>query len=777
MTVLNKYKKQKINVLVFRNISPAPFVVSHDTFIKGSAPNPEKSAGSTLQPSSHVSTDDTAPPPAKVSKHDPELSKTMKPEPFSVKTSEPKPYATKVLESKNSLPKISESKPSSLKVLEPRHTVPKISGPKTSAAKIAEPMTVPKAAEPKPFASIVSETKPTGSKVSESKTSAAKTSEPMASLPKTSEPEISSAKDPEPKPFSSNVAEPKQSKPKHIESSTNISDITAEQFIPNDANVIPPALKITKTNSSASKDADKDINISQPPVKTLPPTKASLSSTASVEEILIPCMQVEPPTPPVIRSALKPNTPSMSANEQKRVGQHKIDSCDEPQPKTSKFENDELENISMEDRFPEQDEKHTPSKFKRRQSKKIQPRKDLDTSLMETESRVEPVIELADELTNLENKNLTEKERHVIAEVLTSRRSRSRSNSRMSISPIPADLNDDGHLSELSTHSEQKHDILACKDVSLQRSSQLEFQEVKIEDVTILRSASGQESPPRSKQEKDKMNEKKKNNVLKSENIKSILTNQNDEVEQMEEGESLKVEIINQVGKSDNHAEATKSSLNHPVPPIINVTEMNAIQEVQFEAGKKKGNEDKEPILKPVVAIPDFVENIADLTVEQLKEHLEKEELTNEALKKDLRTMKKEVEIIENIVKKTIEEEIKSNKKLEAGGSKNKNEQRSVSPATSGNNSNKKVEGKLIQTNPASHTKVLEQEKSAERKQPINSYDTKLQNSSKSGQNAGKLIEENVGKCSQVQKYSVNSQLKHDKNVTNSGQFKCCLIL
>ena len=744
--------------------------MSHDTFIKGSAPNPGKSAELTLQPSSPLPTDDTAPPPAKVSKHDPELSKTMKPEPFSVKTSEPKPSATKVLETKNSLPKISEPKPYASKVLESKHSVPKISEPKISAAKISESTTVPKAAEAKPFVSTVSETKPTGSKVSELKTSAAKTLEPMASLPKTSEP----------KPSSSKVAEPKQSKPKHIESPNNMSDIKAKQFIPNDAkpsNVIPPALKITKSNSSASKGADENTNISQPPAKTLPPTKESLSSTASVEEILIPSMQIESPTPPVIRSALKPNTPLMSANEQKRVGQHKIDSCDEPQPKTSKFENDELENISIEDRFPEQDEKNTQLKFKRRQSKKIQPRKDLDTSLMETESRVEPDIELADELTNLENKNLTEKERHVITEVLTSRRSRSRSNSRMSVSPIPADLNDDGHLSELPTHSEQKHDILACKDVSLQRSSQLEFQEVKIEDKTILQSASGQESPPRSKQEKDKMNEKKKNNVLKSENIKSMLTNQNDKVEQMEVGESLKIEITNQVGKSDNHAEATKSSLNHAMPPTINVTEMNASPEVQFKAEKKKGNEDIEPILKPVVAIPDFVENIADLTVEQLKEHLEKEELTNEALKKDLRAMKKEVEIIENIVKKTIKEEFISKKKLQAGGSKNIDEQRSVSPAASGNNSHKKVDGKFIQTNLASLTKVHEQEKFAESKHPKNSHDTKLQNSSKSGQNAGKIIEENVGRCSQVQKDSVNSQLKHDRNVTNSGQFKCCLIL
>ena len=704
----------------------------------------------------------------------------MKPEPFSVKTSQPKPSATKVLDTKNSLPKISEPKPYASKVLESKHSVPKISEPKISAAKISEPMTVPKAAEAKPFVSTVSETKPTGSKVSESKTSAAKTLEPMASLPKTSEPKISSAKDPEPKSSSSKVAEPKQSKPKHIESPSNMSDIKDKQFIPNDAkpsNFIPPALKITKSNSSALKGADENTNISQPPVKTLPHTKESLSSTASVEEILIPSMQIESPTPPVIRSALKPNTPLMSANEQKRVGQHKIDSCDEPQPKTSKFENDELENISIEDRFPEQDEKNTQLKFKRRQSKKIQPRKDLDTSLMETESRVEPDIELADELTNLENKNLTEKERHVITEVLTSRRSRSRSNSRMSVSPIPADLNDDGHLSELPTHSEQKHDILACRDVSLQRSSQLEFQEVKIEDKTILQSASGQESPPRSKQEKDKMNEKKKNNVLKSENIKSMLTNQNDEVKQMEVGESLKLEITNQVGKSDNHAGATKSSLNHAMPPTINVTEMNASPEVQFKAEKKKRNEDIEPILKPVVAIPDFVENIADLTVEQLKEHLEKEELTNEALKKDLRTMKKEVEIIENIVKKTIKEEFISKKKLEAGGSKNINEQRSVSPAASGNNSNKKVDGKFIQINLASLTKVHEQEKSAESKHPKNSHDTKLQNSSQSGQNAGKIIEENVGRCSQVQKDSVNSQLKHDRNVTNSGQFKCCLIL
>jgi len=419
--------------------------VSHDTFIKGSAPNPGKSGGLTLQPSSPLPTDDTAPPPAKVSKHDPELSKTMKPEPFSVKTSEPKPSATKVLDTKNSLPKISEPKPYASKVLESKHSVPKISEPKISAAKISESMTVPKAAKAKPFVSTVSETKPTGSKVSELKTSAAKTLEPMASLPKTSEP----------KPSSSKVAEPKQSKPKHIESPNNMSDIKAKQFIPNDAkpsNVIPPALKITKSNSSASKGADENTNISQPPAKTLPPTKESLSSTASVEEILIPSMQIESPTPPVIRSALKPNTPLMSANEQKRVGQHKIDSCDEPQPKTSKFENDELENISIEDRFPEQDEKNTQLKFKRRQSKKIQPRKDLDTSLMETESRVEPDIELADELTNLENKNLTEKERHVITEVLTSRRSRSRSNSRMSVSPIPADLNDDGHLSELPNH-------------------------------------------------------------------------------------------------------------------------------------------------------------------------------------------------------------------------------------------------------------------------------------------------------------------------------------
>lgn len=740
--------------------------MSHDTFIKGSAPNPGKSAELTLQPSSPLPTDDTAPPPAKVSKHDPETSKTMKPEPFSVKTSEPKPSATKVLDTKNSLPKISEPKPYASKVLESKHSVPKISEPKISAAKISEPMTVPKAAEAKPFVSTVSETKPTGSTVSESKTSAAKTLEPMASLPKTSEPKISSAKDPE----------PKQSKPKHIESPSNMSDVKAKQFIPNDAkpsNFIPPALKITKSNSSALKGADENTNISQPPAKTLPPAKESLSSVASVEEILIPSMQIESPTPPVIRSALKPNTPLMSANEQKRVGQHKIDSCDEPQPKTSKFENDELENISIEDRFPEQDEKNTQLKFKRRQSKKIQPRKDLDTSLMETESRVEPDIELADELTNLENKNLTEKERHVITEVLTSRRSRSRSNSRMSVSPIPTDLNDDGHLSELPTHSEQKHDILACKDVSLQRSSQLEFQEVKIEDKTILQSASGQESPPRSKQEKDKMNEKKKNNVLKSENIKSMLTNQNDEVKQMEVGESLKLEITNQVGKSDNHAEATKSSLNHAMPPTINVTEMNASPEVQFKVEKKKGNEDIEPILKPVVAIPDFVENIADLTVEQLKEHLEKEELTNEALKKDLRTMKKEVEIIENIVKKTIKEEFISKKKLEAEGSKNINEQRSVSPAASGNNSHKK----FIQTNLASLTKVHEQEKSAESKHPKNSHDTKLQNSSQSGQNAGKIIEENVGRCSQVQKDSVNSQLKHDRNVTNSGQFKCCLIL
>merc|ERR1711973_822169 len=167
-------------------------------------------------------------------------------------------------------------------------------------------------------------------------------------------------------------------------------------------------------------------------------------------------MTFEPPTPPVKRPLekvgpavpLQPTTATSehdtrvaSPKEQKRQAQHISQASDEPLSKASKLEGEEneQESVDMMDRFPALEETFKPSKFKRRQSKKIQPRKNLEVNQKSIESMSQPAETSQEDQVDLSAKNLTEKEHHVMTEVLNARRSRSRSNSRMSVSPVPTE--------------------------------------------------------------------------------------------------------------------------------------------------------------------------------------------------------------------------------------------------------------------------------------------------------------------------------------------------
>jgi hypothetical protein len=110
---------------------------------------------------------------------------------------------------------------------------------------------------------------------------------------------------------------------------------------------------------------------------------------------------------------------------------------------------EQMETEEDETRFPIQEER-LPTKFRRRPSKKIQPRRensDLDSGVAgktpaalpeESKDVEEHVGDLSSEERQVvEREDLTEKERSVMTEVLLARRSRSRSNSRMSVSPAP----------------------------------------------------------------------------------------------------------------------------------------------------------------------------------------------------------------------------------------------------------------------------------------------------------------------------------------------------
>ena len=159
---------------------------------------------------------------------------------------------------------------------------------------------------------------------------------------------------------------------------------------------------IAENDASQEKVEQEIPKKSETTFSTISGTKEEPRSQVFAER-LVPSMSVEPPTPPVTRSSTVAQIFSSSANDQKRPSQHVSDICDEPLPKSSKLEKDQIEtdNIEIEERFPTQDEKFTPSKFKRRQSKKILPRKDMDAPRPEASMEVED-----EEISSLSNKNL-----------------------------------------------------------------------------------------------------------------------------------------------------------------------------------------------------------------------------------------------------------------------------------------------------------------------------------------------------------------------------------
>ena len=213
----------------------------------------------------------------------------------------------------------------------------------------------------------------------------------------------------------------------------------------------------------------KVITPAEPENKLPPPTivnKEAVRPVAATRKTEVagrrlPSMQGEPPTPPIGRIAPQTLTsqPQKKTQTQPRrpiSGGGGEAGDDEPRTKTARLEAREAgssighntEDMEEDDdsRFPVQEER-LPAKFRRRPSKTIQPRRESSDSgdaavasrrtKILTEEQLELAALSAEDRQVVERDDLSDKERSVITEVLMARRSRSRSSSRMSVSPVP----------------------------------------------------------------------------------------------------------------------------------------------------------------------------------------------------------------------------------------------------------------------------------------------------------------------------------------------------
>ena len=428
----------------------------------------------------------------------------------------------------------------------------------------------------------------------------------------------------------------------------------------------------------------------------------------------IPRMTVEPPSSDVPRMEIEPPTPTlerikpeeMKPKQGRKVAYQEVKSpqdSEEPLAKSSKLassgekpldltELPEMLGSSATDlpdpnRFPAQEENFTPSKFKRRQSKKIHTKKKeapettdslvspMDTQVPEKDSLavdgpLNAQVPEKDSLAvvdPLSAPDLTEKERHVISEVLNSRRSRSRSNSRISPSPMDQQNGPVDKVKEANT-KDQPNPMVPAQTSKAKKSadkivttSKDTFTKKQQEENASTAERSFKN--PLTKQAKDKINIEAKKCLDKSSlttrepeeaSARSLETTNKVEVQQlspdMRTSEIIETERRNKLKTPehtllDNSKAQTNSDLkaNDPTPVKSDISQsstasQDAISGIESKARSTDNleceretrtpdtpsvDERVEPLIPADLLIPDFVENIADLTVEQLKEHVQ----------------------------------------------------------------------------------------------------------------------------------------------------------
>ena len=406
------------------------------------------------------------------------------------------------------------------------------------------------------------------------------------------------------------------------------------------------------------------------PVSAL--SKPSLSSphTLYEESGALPRMEVDPPSPQIVRkpinggggqaaSVLK-NGKEGSANIAKtgrKVAYKEVASeknSEEPMAKASRLEKEEaskpphksLEEDLDQDRFPAQEENFMPSKFKRRQSKKINPRKEKtdpkDSLSVTSQSQRAPSADVTKDTIEAYNAaDLTDKERHVISEVLNARRPRSRSPlERAPEQSAPILLPPTNDNIEKPSSSIIRKDSSNSAPLSKQAKDQINNEAKKClekKSKKLERPGNATSAPPQTAS-----HFKTTNKQTSSESRRSSEHGPNEAEEK--KITSRKESILDNLStqSNDNTESAMAGSDVWPPPAVSNDTHNIDVtgqgnQEIKLGGPEKMAEavhvagerEDvqSEPSRLPAIPadllIPDYVENIADLTVEQLKEHVE----------------------------------------------------------------------------------------------------------------------------------------------------------
>jgi hypothetical protein len=375
-----------------------------------------------------------------------------------------------------------------------------------------------------------------------------------------------------------------------------------------------------------------------------------------------PTMQVEPPTPPVGRL-----TPSaVTSQQQKKAQPSKPDvvsgagkadnNNDEPKSKAARLEThqteqelnktpsetatgdknkEQMDTEEDETRFPIQEER-LPTKFRRRPSKKIQPRRensDLDSgvagktpaALQEESKDVEEHIgDLSSaERQVVEREDLTEKERSVITEVLLARRSRSRSNSRMSVSPAPPVEEPEAVQQVESAVHQQSFDAKTTENQRLDKLADDAGHEGPAEKVAVQQLAAPtlRDSHPESLPgETDNLT--KGTSGIFTESISGTGINKQGENADSCDREDGTAVISSGGGTSAGQpCLADKQVSGQSAGDKAYPSSFESIEEDNLKGrrGRQQGDISLESLL------PINVEHIADLTLDQVKEHLFKQ--------------------------------------------------------------------------------------------------------------------------------------------------------
>jgi len=369
---------------------------------------------------------------------------------------------------------------------------------------------------------------------------------------------------------------------------------------------------------------------------------------------------------------------------------------DVPDPEAEKSQENvrmgEVEKESLYEKFPLQEEKHVKHKLKRRVSKKGSSRKIQNTDELnkDIDKPKEEKVKTFDDNQSLTNiilrediKNATptetigeNAEEQLLEKETKNPKARSRSSSRIRGSLLSKESEETPHPDitankNMVTKYQKANANVDIPEIKIDGQDALEGLNVTESGATVEFTSGEEKFRMESSKHKERVDKEESDLLAKNENVNSdgSVIDTDDIVHEILGSCNDVNKILNRImdnkGELENEESEFEENNEIPAADMDSYTHMDTGNDLKDESIKDKsisGNV-QEPL--------DLVENIADLTVEKVKEYLQMEEKVNESLREELESTKEKKINLGNLKKdetlnKLFKDKIQKNKGQEA---------------------------------------------------------------------------------------------------------------